>query len=111
MEIQPLLEEIATKLIDKNITIATAESCTGGLLAHYLTSISGSSNYFNRGIISYTNIAKEELLDVKHHTLETYGAVSEQTASEMAVGIRTKASVDIGISTTGTHAAFSITIL
>jgi nicotinamide-nucleotide amidase len=101
VEIQPLLQDVAEQLINKNITIATAESCTGGLLAHYLTSISGSSNYFIQGIVSYSNKAKEDLLNVKHSTLETYGAVSEQTSHEMAVGIRSNASVDIGVSTTG----------
>lgn len=101
MDIQPLLEKIAADLIKKNLTIATAESCTGGLLAHYLTSISGSSTYFNRGVVSYSNDAKENLLKVKHTTLETYGAVSEQTAYEMAQGIQSQAQVDIGISTTG----------
>ena len=101
MEIQPLLKEVATHLIDNNLTIATAESCTGGLLAHYLTSISGSSAYFIQGIVSYSNHAKESLLGVSKKTLETHGAVSEQTAHEMAVGIQTNASTDIGISTTG----------
>ena len=101
MEIQPLVKEVALELINKNITIATAESCTGGLLAHYLTSISGSSTFFIQGIISYSNQAKESLLDVSKKTLENHGAVSEQTAYEMAVGIRTKAATDIGISTTG----------
>lgn len=101
MELQPLLEKIKANLIKKQITIATAESCTGGLLAHYLTSISGSSTYFNRGIVSYSNEAKEQLLKVKHTTLEKYGAVSEQTAHEMATGIQKQAHVDIGISTTG----------
>ena len=101
MDIQPILMEVATQLINKNITIATAESCTGGLLAHYLTSISGSSTYFIQGIVSYSNHAKESLLGVSKKTLDTHGAVSEQTAYEMAVGIRTNASTDIGISTTG----------
>lgn len=101
MEIQPLLKEVSRHLINKNITIATAESCTGGLLAHYLTSISGSSTYFIQGIVSYSNYAKESLLGVSTKTLETHGAVSKQTAHEMAAGIRNNASTDIGISTTG----------
>ena len=101
MEIQPLLKEVTTRLLNNNITIATAESCTGGLLAHYLTSISGSSTYFIQGIVSYSNQAKESLLGVSKKTLDTHGAVSEQTAQGMAVGIRTNAATDIGISTTG----------
>ena len=101
MDLQPLLEKITADLIKKKLTLATAESCTGGLLAHYLTSISGSSEYFIQGIVSYSNHAKEDLLKVKHTTLDKYGAVSEQTAHEMAKGVQTQAQVDIGISTTG----------
>ena len=100
-EISKLIETISKKLTNQKISVATAESCTGGLLAHYLTSISGSSEYYPQGIISYSNEAKIQLLGVKNQTLEKYGAVSEQTAYEMAQGIRTKAAVKIGISTTG----------
>lgn len=87
--------------------IITAESCTGGMLAAYLTSISGSSAYFTSGIISYSNEAKIKLLNVKSETLATYGAVSEQVAIEMALGaissFRTKEinNSDIAISVTG----------
>ena len=96
-----LLRKVSEKLKEKHLTIATAESCTGGLLAHTLTNISGSSEYFNRGVISYSNQSKIDLLIVSEDTLKKFGAVSKQTAKEMAIGIKEKAKVDIGISTTG----------
>ena len=96
-----LLNKISDKLKNLKLSIATAESCTGGLLAHSLTNISGSSEYFDRGIISYSNQAKQELLGVSEKTLQEYGAVSKQTAKAMAIRIKDKSNVDIGISTTG----------
>ena len=96
-----LLKKIVDKLKKQNLKIATAESCTGGLLAHTLTSISGSSKYFDRGVISYSNESKIELLDVSQKTLIEHGAVSEQTANEMALGVKNRSNVDVGISTTG----------
>ena len=101
MEITSLITRVSEVLKHQGLTIATAESCTGGLLAHYLTSISGSSSYFDSGIVSYSNQAKQDYLDVKDETLQKYGAVSEHIAQEMASGIRAKAKVDIGVSTTG----------
>ena len=96
-----ILKNVSDHLKRKNLTIATAESCTGGLLAHLLTNISGSSEYFDRGVITYSNKSKMELLGVRQKTITEYGAVSKQTARTMAVCIRKKANVDIGISTTG----------
>lgn len=96
-----VLVKISNLLKQKHLTVATAESCTGGLVAHSLTNISGSSDYFDRGIVSYSNNAKVELLGVSEEILEKYGAVSEQVAIVMAEGVRTKSNVDIGISTTG----------
>jgi nicotinamide-nucleotide amidase len=96
-----ILKKIANLLKQKHLTVATAESCTGGLISHSLTNISGSSDYFDRGIVSYSNNAKMELLGVYKEILEKYGAVSEQIAKVMAEGVRTKSKVDIGISTTG----------
>jgi len=96
-----VLNKVSDELKKKHLTLATAESCTGGLLAHLLTNISGSSEYFNRGVISYSNESKTELLDVPENLLKKYGAVSEQVAAAMAEGIRTRAGVDIGVSTTG----------
>jgi len=96
-----ILKNVSDRLRKNNITVATAESCTGGLLAHTLTNISGSSEYFERGVVTYSNKSKMELLGVPQKTLEEYGAVSMQTARAMAIGIKDRAKVDIGISTTG----------
>jgi len=96
-----LLNKVSYELKKQHLTIATAESCTGGLFAHLLTNISGSSEYFDRGVISYSNTSKTQLVDVPENLLKKYGAVSEEVAHAMAEGIRTRAGVDIGVSTTG----------
>lgn len=88
-------------LIEKNTTISLAESCTGGLISSNLTSIPGISKVFNRGIVSYSNEAKMENLGVSPDTLMKYGAVSRQTAEEMALGIRRLSNTDIGLAVTG----------
>jgi nicotinamide-nucleotide amidase len=98
---EDLLKNVSDQLKKQGLKIATAESCTGGLIAHTLTNVSGSSDYFDRGIISYSNKAKTQELGVPEDILEEYGAVSEQVAKSMAEGIRTKSNVDIGIATTG----------
>lgn len=96
-----LEEVVAQKLIEKNLTIATAESCTGGLLAGRLINYPGISEVFLEGAITYSNEAKMKRLGVKKETLEAYGAVSEETAKEMAEGIAKAAGTDIGLSVTG----------
>jgi nicotinamide-nucleotide amidase len=96
-----LLKKVSNLLKEKILKVATAESCTGGLIAHTLTNISGSSEYFDRGIVSYSNKAKTELLGVPEDILKKYGAVSKQVAKIMAESIRIKSHVDIGIATTG----------
>ena len=101
MDNTKLLQEVAEVLKQQGLTVATAESCTGGLLSHTLTNISGSSEYFKLGIISYSNQSKTDLLGVQEQTLINYGAVSEQTAKAMAVGVKNRSNVDIGVSTTG----------
>lgn len=83
------------------LTIATAESCTGGLIGHLLTEISGSSAWMWGGAITYTNDMKEKLLGVRHETLLAYGAVSAQTAAEMAAGARQLVGADVALSATG----------
>ncbi len=88
-------------LKERGVMLATAESCTGGLVARRITETSGSSAYFKGGIVAYSNEIKEQLLGVKHETLEQYGAVSEQTAIEMARGCLTTMGVDYAIATTG----------
>ena len=85
----------------ENFTIATAESCTGGLVASRLTDLSGASNYFKGGVVAYTNEIKKLILRVKSETLEKFGAVSSQTALEMATNVREIFSTTIGLSTTG----------
>ena len=96
------LEEVLGKmLIDNNITIATAESCTGGLLAGRLVNYPGISSVFKEGMITYSNEAKMKRIKVKKDTLQKYGAVSSQTAAEMAEGVAKVTGSDIGISTTG----------
>ena len=97
-----LKAEKAVELLKKhNLTIATAESCTGGMVASYITSVSGVSDIFEMGLTSYSCRIKNEILGVTNDTLEKFGAVSEQTASEMALNIKKLAGSDIGISVTG----------
>jgi nicotinamide-nucleotide amidase len=85
----------------RKLTIATAESCTGGLLAGALTDIPGSSDVVDRGFVTYSNDAKRAMLGVKTTTLATFGAVSKETATAMAIGALEKADVDLAVSTTG----------
>lgn len=96
-----LEEAIGQLLIQKGLTLSTAESCTGGYVSHLLTSISGSSTYFLGGVVSYSNEAKISELGVKKSTLTIYGAVSEQTVMEMAAGVRKQLNTSIGISISG----------
>ena len=96
------LEEVVGKLLKKRgLTIASAESCTGGLFASRITSVAGSSEYFLEGAVTYSDNAKIKRLKVKQKTIEKYGAVSEEVALEMATGIAKTAGSDIGISATG----------
>jgi len=88
-------------LEEKKQTLALAESCTGGLIAHRLTNVSGISQYLDRGVISYSNKAKMEVLGVKHCTLESHGAVSSETAVAMARGVREISRTDFGLAVTG----------
>ncbi|HIP86524.1 MAG TPA: CinA family protein [Aquifex sp.] len=96
------LEEVVGKLLrDKGLTLATAESCTGGMVASSLVNVPGSSEYFIGSVVAYSNEVKEKLLGVKRETLDKWGAVSAQTAKEMAEGVKKLLGTDIGISTTG----------
>ena len=94
-------EEIGRLLSAQRLTLATAESCTGGLVAHRITNVAGSSTYFVGGLVAYANKAKEALLGVRHETLVTHGAVSEQTAREMASGARLRLGADVAVAVTG----------
>jgi nicotinamide-nucleotide amidase len=96
------LEEVIGKiLISKNFTISTAESCTGGLIASRLVDYPGISSVFMEGAVTYSNEAKINRLNVKKETLENFGAVSEETAREMAEGIAKTSGTTVGLSTTG----------
>ena len=87
-------------LLDHQKTVATAESCTGGMLGAAFTDYAGISEVYMEGAVTYANAAKERL-GVRHETLEAHGAVSRETAAEMAEAIRTRADTDFGLSTTG----------
>lgn len=96
------LEQTILALMDeRKLTLATAESCTGGFFSHLITSVPGSSSVFLGGIISYSNAVKVSALSVKQATLDEFGAVSEETAREMAIGVRQKLGSDYAISITG----------
>lgn len=94
-------QEVAELFIQKNLKVTTAESCTGGLIAAALVNVSGISGQFEEGYITYSNAAKEKILGVRHQTLEQYGAVSSQTAEEMARGAKRAANADVSIISTG----------
>ncbi|MGN1112000.1 MAG: CinA family protein [Acutalibacteraceae bacterium] len=93
--------ELVELLARKHRTIATAESCTGGLISKLITDISGASEVFHCGVCSYSNDIKERVLGVQHEILEQHGAVSPETAMQMAMGVRAVSGADIGLSTTG----------
>lgn len=85
----------------KGLRIATAESCTGGLIAGALTEVAGSSDVFDRGFVTYSNAAKVEMLGIRPETLAAYGAVSEEIAAEMARGALARSAADLTVSVTG----------
>ncbi|HXS82585.1 MAG TPA: competence/damage-inducible protein A [Methylomirabilota bacterium] len=96
------MEEVVSEaLVGKNWKIAAAESCTGGLLAKRLTDVPGSSRYLERGFVTYSNDAKQQLLGVSAAELAAHGAVSESVAAQMALGARKQANVDVGVGITG----------
>lgn len=96
------LEQVVGRLLrGRGLTIALAESCTGGLVGHRLTEVPGSSTYFERGLVVYSNAAKQALLDVPEEILRQHGAVSAECAEAMARGVRLRAGTDLGVSVTG----------
>jgi nicotinamide-nucleotide amidase len=103
--IPPKVDELARRVLDeacsRRLTLATAESCTGGLLASLLTDIPGCSHAFERGFVTYSNDAKRELLDVPAALLESPGPVSEEVARAMAEGALRHSKADIGLAVTG----------
>lgn len=100
-----LFENIATQLgqiaLAKNAVIATAESCTAGGIACAITQVAGSSEWFDRGFVTYSNQSKEDLLGVRHETLASFGAVSEQTAKEMVAGALVRSEATVAVAVTG----------
>ncbi len=94
-------ERAVALLLEKNKTLATAESCTGGLISQSKTNVPGASGVFGFGFVTYANEAKEKLLGVRHETLLAHGAVSPQAAVEMARGARGVSGADIAVSVTG----------
>ncbi|MEF9989700.1 MAG: competence/damage-inducible protein A [Christensenellaceae bacterium] len=101
IDVENFESAVVQALKKKSLKISTAESCTGGLISKRITDIAGSSDVFECGVCSYANHIKHSVLGVKTETLKKYGAVSEQTAQEMAAGVRRISGADIGVSTTG----------
>lgn len=86
---------------EKGLTLSIAESCTGGLISHYITTLAGASNFFVAGVVSYSENAKKKILGISSETISKHGIVSEETAREMAERIRSLTKTDYSISTTG----------
>jgi nicotinamide-nucleotide amidase len=96
-----LAERLQEICLGRSLTVATAESCTGGLVAHVLTEVAGSSGYFRSGVVVYSDDAKRALLDVPDEVLSAHGAVSAQVARAMAVGARDRLGVGLAVAITG----------
>jgi nicotinamide-nucleotide amidase len=96
-----LAARVGARLKERGVRLAAAESCTGGWVAQAMTSVSGSSDWFERGFVTYSNDAKREMLGVRAATLERCGAVSEETAREMALGALAASRAEIAVAITG----------
>ena len=101
MSVEEAAESVVELASEKQLRIATAESCTGGMIAGAITSIAGSSDVMDGSVVSYSNRIKHQILDVPPEILDSYGAVSEQTACAMAEGVRERLGVDCAVSVTG----------
>lgn len=101
MPFDSLLLKLTKQLVSHQFNIATAESCTGGLMASYLTELPGSSAWFERGFVTYSNAAKIELLGVDEQLIQQHGAVSEPVAKAMALGAILHSTADISLAITG----------
>jgi nicotinamide-nucleotide amidase len=101
MKIELLVLAVSELLQKKKLLLTTAESCTGGMVAQVITAIPGSSNWFERGFVTYSNNAKQEMLGVQQKTLETFGAVSAETVREMAQGALQHSRAQISLAITG----------
>ena len=100
-EIYAICAELGQRAMPKGVIFATAESCTAGGISYYITEVPGSSRWFDRGFVTYTNQAKEQMLGVSKQTLSAYGAVSEETAGEMALGALKKSQAHIAVAVSG----------
>ncbi|MEE9152234.1 MAG: CinA family protein [Thermoplasmata archaeon] len=100
-EEESLEKRLGDALRDNKLRIAVAESCTGGLISHRITNIPGSSDYFDRGVIVYSNTSKAQLLGVPKLIIDSFGAVSRETAKAMAEGIKKMSGSDLGLAVTG----------
>jgi nicotinamide-nucleotide amidase len=100
-QLEQLARELGDSLAERGWLMSTAESCTGGWIAQCMTAIAGSSGWFEAGIVSYSNAAKMNFLNVNPMTLERHGAVSGETASEMVAGARTATHTDVAVAVTG----------
>ena len=101
INISEKLKDIKIIAKKKNLILSTAESCTGGLIAKYLTDLPGSSEFFDSSLITYSNISKTLLLNVKHESIQTYGAVSREVVIEMSDGLLSKNTANLGIAVSG----------
>ncbi len=100
-EVEALASRLVSEFTQRNLTVATAESCTGGLIAGALTEISGSSAVVDRGFVTYSNRAKAEMLGVDEKVLDTFGAVSRETALQMVAGALRRSDADLAVAVTG----------
>lgn len=100
-KLQQLAKQTGKLLAQQGLMLVSAESCTGGWLGQTITTIPGSSKWYERGFITYSNISKQEMLGIDSDTLEQYGAVSEQTAKEMVAGAISRSHAQVGVSITG----------
>ncbi|HEX7490545.1 MAG TPA: CinA family protein [Candidatus Limnocylindrales bacterium] len=96
-----LVARLQALCLERGVVVATAESCTGGLIAKLITDLAGASGYFRGGVVSYSNEIKSMLLDVPEEELAAHGAVSAQVARSMAIGVRTRMNADVAVAVTG----------
>ncbi|MFV2056469.1 MAG: CinA family protein [Thiohalomonadales bacterium] len=100
-DLTDLVLQLGKKLVAANMSVATAESCSGGGIAYYMTEVAGSSDWFERAFVTYSNLAKQEMLNVDESILEGFGAVSEQTVSQMVSGALVNSPADIAVAVSG----------
>lgn len=101
VELHSICQELGQRAMQKGVSFVTAESCTAGGISYFITEIAGSSRWFDRGFVTYTNQAKHEMLGVKTLTLTKYGAVSEETVREMALGALKNSHAHIAVAVSG----------